>query len=305
MPTAPTVAPSSATTAPDAKDVARTSVLPSSAPAKPAKPRPEDTLRPRDALLKGREGSRRRRRWENDRLLNNPHMQPPLPSDWAVQPTYPRYGTVPYYLAPLWDEMKARSPTLSCPSAAATMKNARRHEKPSPASEHHPRAPRELREKLKKAKTARGLLQHLELEIRHFVQSWHEKQRSQREYDPPSPSRTNERAESDDEEIVFIGRNGQMDDIPPDSPSWCGSEYGDEFGVGPERDRLIFDSLADDRGAAFGRWLVHSIATYYGLRTWSVTVGDPARREAYVGIDENVAMEGPPIALPRPLWGTV
>ena len=31
------------------------------------------------------------------------------------------------------------------------------------------------------------------------------------------------------------------------------------------------------------RWLVHSIASYYGLHTWSVTVGDPARREAYVG----------------------
>lgn len=31
------------------------------------------------------------------------------------------------------------------------------------------------------------------------------------------------------------------------------------------------------------RWLVHSIASYYGLHTWSVTVGEPARREAYVG----------------------
>lgn len=31
------------------------------------------------------------------------------------------------------------------------------------------------------------------------------------------------------------------------------------------------------------RWLVHSIASYYGLHTWSITVGEPARREAYVG----------------------
>ena len=28
---------------------------------------------------------------------------------------------------------------------------------------------------------------------------------------------------------------------------------------------------------------MHSIASYYGLYTWSVTVGEPARREAYVG----------------------
>ena len=56
---------------------------------------------------------------------------------------------------------------------------------------------------------------------------------------------------------------------------------------------------------------MHSIATYYDLKTWSVTVGDPARREAYVGIKlqsggglgEGKAMvaEG----LPRPLWGMV
>lgn len=31
------------------------------------------------------------------------------------------------------------------------------------------------------------------------------------------------------------------------------------------------------------RWLVHSIAAYYGLSSRSITVGDPARREAYVG----------------------
>ena len=56
------------------------------------------------------------------------------------------------------------------------------------------------------------------------------------------------------------------------------------------------------------RWLVHSIATYYGLRTWSVTVGDPARREAYVGIKQTKA-SGRPVTfsdgLPRPLWGLV
>ena len=66
----------------------------------------------------------------------------------------------------------------------------------------------------------------------------------------------------------------------------------------------------------FRRWLVHSIASYYGLKTWSVTVGDPARREAYVGINDDAKMKGfvsGPNALvsdaggllPRPLWGLV
>ena len=57
---------------------------------------------------------------------------------------------------------------------------------------------------------------------------------------------------------------------------------------------------------------MHSIATYYGLKTWSVTVGDPARREAYVGIDATKMVAGRGDGdlvsrggLPRPLWGLV
>jgi len=75
-----------------------------------------------------------------------------------------------------------------------------------------------------------------------------------------------------------------------------------------EREKLIFDSLADDHGASFGRWLVHSIATYYGLTSRSITVGDPARREAYVGIKEMKSGRGPlgvQTELPRPLWGMI
>lgn len=48
------------------------------------------------------------------------------------------------------------------------------------------------------------------------------------------------------------------------------------------------------------RWLVHSIATYYGLETWSVTKGSPARREAYIGLKDKAV---PTFAeLPRPLY---
>jgi hypothetical protein len=58
----------------------------------------------------------------------------------------------------------------------------------------------------------------------------------------------------------------------------------------------------------YRRWLVHSIAAYYGLSSRSITVGDPARREAYVGIKEMKtgrrlsAVQG---ELPRPLWGMI
>jgi hypothetical protein len=59
---------------------------------------------------------------------------------------------------------------------------------------------------------------------------------------------------------------------------------------------------------AYSRWLVHSIADYYGLTSRSVTVGDPARREAYVGIREMKSGRSPsamPTELPRPLWALI
>lgn len=97
--------------------------------------------------------------------------------------------------------------------------------------------PRELREKLKKAKAAKGLLKDLEEQVRFFVVKW-ENQAQEVRKRPAG-------IDSDDEEIVFVGRNGQMSDWPPKPKTSI------------ERDRLIFDSLANDRGASFGyvsRW---------------------------------------------------
>ncbi|KAI4234202.1 MAG: hypothetical protein LQ349_003941 [Xanthoria aureola] len=244
-----------------------------------------DSLKRREALLKGKEGSRRRQRWENDRLLSNPWAQPPLPSDWEVQPTY-RKRSVPYYLAPLWDaQVAARE------SAEATK---RKNQSKGPAAiGGDGKVPKELREKLKKTKAAKGLLQDLEEQVRNFVKQWEAKNRKA----PPAP---NLDLDSDEEEIVFVGRNGQMHDVPQ-SPHAVVDDF-DEDDI--KRDKLVFDSLADDHGASFGRWLVHSIATYYDLHTWSVTTGHPARREAYVGLkpDRPASASGP---LPRPLWGMV
>ncbi|KAI9853934.1 MAG: hypothetical protein M1830_006616 [Pleopsidium flavum] len=203
----------------------------SSTPPANYRPRREplrrDSLKRREALLKGKEGSRRRQRWENDRLLNNPWAQPPLPSDWEVHPTYPRHA-VPYYLAPLWDaEMASRA---SAGKSKRGMKG-----KSETGEDPAGKVRRELREKLKRARGAKGLLQDLEEEVRVFVKKWEEK------------GRTLEREEvdSEDEEIVFVGRNGHMSDIPsPRSKQSLDEDL--------ERDKLVFDSLVDDHGASFG-----------------------------------------------------
>ena len=167
-----------------------------------------------------------------DRLLNNPWAQPPLPIDWEVHPTYPRHA-VPYYLAPLWDANVAAK-SMDEKKKRGTVEEAKTVE-----DSNARRIPKELRGKLKKAKAAKGLLHDLEEQVRKFVQTWEEKAKTT---EPDEPHLV----DSEDEEIVFVGRNGQMIDIPP-SPNLKRVKAFEA-----SKDQLVFDSPADDHGASFG-----------------------------------------------------
>lgn len=228
-----------------------------------------------------------------DRLLNNPYAEPPQPKDWEVHPTHPVHH-VPYFLAPLWDaglsRQQAERKTMAAKAKASSRTVAK---KPTTAGI----VPKELREKLKRSRGAKGLLMDLEAEVRRFVAEWEDKERRADEDGLPVDVDS-----SDDEEIVFVGRNGKMSD----SRGPTDARHADV-----KRELMLFETPEEDQGGSFGRWLVHHIGVYYGLRTWSVTVGNPARREAYVGLKKDVKMRtgtarqnmcGP---LPRPLWGLV
>ena len=102
------------------------------------------------------------------------------------------------------------------------------------------RVPKELRDTLKRAKAAKGLLHDLEEEVRKFVKSWEKKQ--ERLHNDGLDD-----IDSEEEEIVFVGRSGQMHDMPP-SPR--AKRSMDEEAVGKEK--LVFDSLANDHRAGFG-----------------------------------------------------
>ncbi|KIX02866.1 uncharacterized protein Z518_08809 [Rhinocladiella mackenziei CBS 650.93] len=271
-----------------------------------------DSMERREALLKGKEGSRQRRRWENDRLLSNPWAVPPLPSDWEIRPTYPQ-RTVPYYLAPLWDaaefqrvvESRLKGRKNSARSRGQCAQNAGM----SPMEEAATNIPKEVRARLKRAKAAKGLLQDLEETVRAFIQRWNQREARLRDdgfHDLPLTSDSEE-----DEEIVFIGRNSAMHDSP--GQPLRHQEEGRDDTISTEK--MVFDGLDNDKGAAFARWLVHCVGSYYGLRTWSVTrdvEGKEKRREAYVGVDRRArgfmgrgVEVGREIELPRPLWGMV
>lgn len=191
-----------------------------------------DSLDRRAALLKGKEGTRRRQRWENDRLLSNPHAQPPLPSDWEVRPTHNAHA-VPYFLAPLWDAEFARKA-----AAKHSAKTTQRTRNPEEAAAD--KVARDLRAKLKRAQGAKGLLQDLEKEVRGFVQAWEAKQKQLQS------EGLIEETDSEDEEIVFVGRNGAMSD----ERKMQQAQQKEEETL--KKDKLVFQSLVDDHGASFG-----------------------------------------------------
>ncbi len=235
-----------------------------------------------------------------------------MPSDWEIRPTYTQ-RTVPYYLAPLWDaaefQRAIESKLKGRKNSTGSRGKGGHNTGISPMEEAASSIPKEVRARLKRARAAKGLLQDLEESVRSFVQKWNEREARLREegfHDIPLMSDSEE-----DEEIVFIGRNGAMHDSPGRQQRQKGKEWDDTI----SREKMVFEGLDDDKGAAFARWLVHCVGSYYGLRTWSVTrsvEGAAKRREAYVGVDNRArgfmgrgVEVGREIELPRPLWGMV
>lgn len=166
---------------------------------------------------------------------------------------------MPYYLAPLWDANLAARQTVEERREAT-----KQHVEVKEAGRG--KVPKELRDRLKKAKAAKGLLQALEEQVRKFVKDWEEKTMAAERELPPE-------GDSEDEEIVFVGRNGQMHDIPP-SPRL--SKHSDDNNI--KSDQLVFDSLADDRGANFGYFSAPIILDFWadlGLGAGWFTRSDP------------------------------
>lgn len=139
---------------------------------------------------------------------------------------------MPYYLAPLWDVHYAHIDRSSKGSKSST--NNAKH-----------RIPRDLRIKLKHARAARGMLQDLEEEVRGFIRTYHERQVSAEKEEGMNADALDEDSE---DEVVFVGRNGQMHD----SPSGRGRFDPRPRTDGPDTEKMVLESPLDDRGAGFG-----------------------------------------------------
>lgn len=217
-----------------------------------------------------------------DNLLHVPNAQPPLPSDWAPGFTH-RVHHIPYYLAPLWDAgIRHRAEELSATKQASAASRAG-------ITEEIGRVPTDLKSKLKKSKGAKTLLQDLELEIRTFVKEYSERSAS-------AIHDSEGEADSEDEEIVFIGRDKNGNGIT------MSDEAKDVMEEELQRERVVYEGTLGEKQGGFARWLVHELAGYYGLTSRSESRG--VRRVALVGVKERGESLGM-VGMPRPLWGMV
>ncbi|RYP09271.1 hypothetical protein DL765_008496 [Monosporascus sp. GIB2] len=223
----------------------------------PRPPSRRDSLRRREALLKGKEGSRQRRRWENDRLLHVPNAQPPEPKDYEPRPTHPVVH-VPYQVAAAWD-LRVRAEVEAKKAAAVRRKQMQTR---TMGDAHVAgRVPRELFQRAKKTPAVKTWVRSLEEPVRRYLVELEVADEASSE-------------DSEDEEIVFVGRNGSMRD------AWKKARRG-----GKNEEGLVLDDLGDDdESGAFKRWITHSISDYYGLQSYSVLVGNPKRKVVYVGV---------------------
>ncbi|KAK0663032.1 hypothetical protein QBC41DRAFT_329359 [Cercophora samala] len=262
-------------------------------------------MKKREALIKGNPGSRQRRRWENDHLLGVPNAQPPLPSDYQIQPTYPVLGTVPYQLAGYWER--------GLREVVEGRKHPRQESKPGHGTLGY--IPQNFRATAKRTPAVGRWLRVLEEPVRRFVV-----ERGLAVTVEEQKRREEEAVESDetdpeDEEIVFVGRGGnRMREGKP--PVENGTETtpikSATRRVNGEQERgMVLDTAGDDEvGGAFKRWLTHSISDYYGLDSKSVLVqgqGSKEKKVIFVGVKKQqqrkVALKEQLLpVLPPPLW---
>ncbi|KAM4060461.1 uv-damaged dna-binding protein [Hirsutella rhossiliensis] len=260
-------------------------------------PSRRDSQRRRESVLKGSEGSRQRRRWENDHLVGVPNVQPPLPSDWEVRPTHPIHHT-PYQLAQFWDRGIRQRVEDKAAALQATRKRQQR-KAGSATGLGVGEVPRDLRELARRSPTIRSWVRALEEPVRQYLVGEQTSSRPPAELADDSAA---DEMDSEDEEIVFVGRSGAM------------RELNERRQAGYKRARreieqetvdsgVVFDSFGEGESAAFKRWLAHSISDYYGLASRSVTLANPACRVVYVGLRQAHQRAAPPlIKLPQPLW---
>lgn len=158
--------------------------------------------------------------------MHVPNVQPPEPKDWEPRPTHP-VQHVPYQIANMWD-LRLRAEVEKKRSVAARRKQ---HNTKTLGDEHVAgRVPREVFLRAKKTPAVKTWVRTLEEPVRQLL--------VEREVAKEAES---ESEDTEDEEIVFVGRNGSMRD---------GWKKAKREGAKDESG-MVFDALGDEESGAF------------------------------------------------------
>ncbi|KAM7198430.1 R3H-associated N-terminal domain containing protein [Naviculisporaceae sp. PSN 640] len=241
-------------------------------------PSRRDSMKKRDALLKGKEGSRQRRRWENDHLLHVPGVQPPQPTDWQIFPTHTVHANVPYQLAQYWDkglrerveERKAAfavhrkkivtattahhhqnlydqttAPSVTTATVSVAISSAQAHTRADVG-----KVPKDLRATAKRTPAVKSWLRVLEEPVRAFMV-----ETMAAHHPTPTASaaqdKSSDEMDSEDEEIVFVGRNGGMRDGKKGWEKVRKEQQAQQQKQAEVKTGMVLDSVGEDEAGAF------------------------------------------------------
>lgn len=176
-----------------------------------------------------------------DRLMHVPNVQPPQPCDWEVHATHPVHR-VPYQIAQFWD----RGVRQSIEDKTLKLQAARKKQQLQTGRATGlgiGEVPRDLRESAKRSPVVKTWVRTLEEPVRQYLNT-HVVQAEEEEFDSAA-----EQMSSEDEEIVFVGRNGAMRELRERRTRWKMARR--EVSQETVEAGMVMDSFGDDETAAF------------------------------------------------------
>lgn len=159
-----------------------------------------------------------------------PNAQPPQPHDWEPHPTH-RSQHIPYSLAQFWD-LGLRQRVETKTSKLASQRKKQQLQTGSATGLGVGEVSRDLRETSKRSPAVKGWVRALEEPVRQYLQRQVEEE-------------DREGVDSEDEEIVFVGRKK----MEAQEKGWKMARREVEKETVDQG--MVFDSFGDDESAAF------------------------------------------------------
>jgi hypothetical protein len=188
--------------------------------------------------------------------MHVPNAQPPEPRDWQVHPTHPIHR-VPYQLAQFWDR-GVRQHAEDRVARLAAERKRQQLQRGSATGLATGEVPRDLRDVVKRSPVVRGWVRGLEEPVRTYIADVRrgdaDSAAEQRDHDHDNHDDDSaaEEMDSEDEEIVFVGRSGAMRELKEKRQSSGGWKKAHRAGAQETVDSgMVFDSFANDEGASF------------------------------------------------------